>query len=69
MNETTRKTGKLVEYDEAKKWGWIEYDEDEDKVYLPPTEAGGLKLEEDCEVTFTIKMNGSTPHAVDVKLK
>ncbi|QXH55643.1 hypothetical protein [Pseudomonas maumuensis] len=69
MSEATRKTGKLVEYDAVKKWGWIEYDEDEDKVYLAPAEAEGLELEEECEVTFTIKMTGSTPQAVGVKLK
>lgn len=69
MSEVARITGTLVEYDEAKKWGWIQYDKYKDKVYLVPAEVKDLKLEEDDEVTFIIKMNGSTPHAVNVELK
>ncbi|QVM89265.1 hypothetical protein JYG34_14615 [Pseudomonas entomophila] len=69
MSEATRKTGTLVEYDEVKKWGWIRYDKHQDKVYLAPGEVGSLELEEECEVTFAIEMNGSTPHAVRVELK
>lgn len=67
MSEVARITGTLVEYDEAKKWGWIKYDENKDKIYLDPEQVKDLKLEEDDEVTFTIEINGSEPRAVNVK--
>ncbi|MBC3484496.1 hypothetical protein V7V80_19500 [Pseudomonas kermanshahensis] len=63
----TGKQGTVCQLHATQKFGFIEVEGDEegDQVYLPPAEAGDLKLKS--KVRFNIKLVNGEYHATDVE--